>query len=86
MPGSPTERNDLQDIYVRTQTSEDGVGDAAVHGEFDVRLVSYAISGKGPFDALIELTNPTVASNANNYIKRFSHGLAGHREFQELHR
>lgn len=71
-PGSSTERNDLRDIYVRTQTSEDGVGDAAVHGEFDVPLDSYAISGKRQFDASIELTNPTVASNAKNYITVFS--------------
>lgn len=41
-PGSPTDWNDLRDIYVRTQTSEDGVGDAAVHGEFDVRSDSCA--------------------------------------------
>lgn len=35
---------------MRTQPSEDGVGDAAVHGEFDVRSDSCAISGKQPFD------------------------------------
>lgn len=35
---------------MRTQPSEDGVGDAAVHGEFDVRSDPCAISSKRPFD------------------------------------
>jgi len=64
-PEGPTERNDLRDIYVRTQSNEDGVGDAAVHGEFDVRSDSYATSDKRSFDASKDLADPTrIAYNA----------------------
>lgn len=49
-PGSLTEWNDLRDIYVRTQLSEHGVGDATVHGELDAGSDLYAISDKWSFD------------------------------------
>lgn len=72
--GSPTERNDLRDIYVRTQSGEDGVGDAAVHGEFDVKSDSCAISGKRPFDAPTgSCADLTVPRNA-----KLHRDLAGH--------
>lgn len=60
---------------MRTQPSEDGVGDATVHGEFNIRSVSYAVSDKWPFDASVDPADLPSLLVARNYIAIFSRSL-----------